>query len=51
MPVPKFVILKLTAQLMTKIMLQVSKIVFPNIKPGYPMLKVVLTCLNYIVPG
>ena len=35
---------------MTKIMLQVSKIVYPNIKSGYPMLKVALTCFNNIVP-
>ena len=29
--------------------LHVLKIVYPNIKSGYPMLKVVLTCLNYIL--
>ena len=34
---------------MKKIMLQVSKIVYPHIKSGFLMLKVALTCVNYIV--
>ena len=50
--VPEYVgfFFQMVLQPTTKIMFHISKIVYPNIKSGYPMLKVALTCLNYIVP-
>ena len=49
LPAPEFVIFTTGGTADDKNILQVSNIVYPHIKSGYPMLKVTLTCLNYIV--